>query len=60
MSKVTNYLKEVKAEMAHVTFPTRRQTSAFTLVVIILSLGVALYLGLADYVFRVLLGSFFK
>lgn len=60
MSKVTNYLKEVKAEMAHVSFPTRAQAMMFTTVVIILSLTVAVYLGLADYLFRIVLGNFFK
>jgi preprotein translocase SecE subunit len=60
MSKVTNYLKEVKAEMAHVSFPTRKKAMMFAGIVIVISLGVSLYLGLADYVFRIVLGSFFK
>jgi len=60
MSKITDYLKDVKAEMAHVSFPTRKQTMLFTGVVIVISLGAALYLGLADYVLRLGLGNFFK
>lgn len=60
MSKVTNYLKEVKAEMAHVSFPTRKQAMMFTSVVIVLSFAVAIYLGLVDYLFRIVLGNFFK
>ncbi|HEY4512666.1 MAG TPA: preprotein translocase subunit SecE [Candidatus Paceibacterota bacterium] len=60
MSKIGNYLKEVKAEMAHVSWPTRKQTILFTGVVIALSLGMAIYLGLVDYIFNLALGNFFK
>lgn len=60
MSKISTYLSEVKAEMSHVSFPTRKQAMISTGVVIVLSLGVALYLGLADYLFRAVLGNFFK
>ncbi len=57
--KINDYLKEVKAEMAHVSFPTRKQTMMFTGVVIVLSLAVAAYLGLVDYIFKMLVGGFF-
>ncbi|MBP9711229.1 MAG: preprotein translocase subunit SecE [Candidatus Pacebacteria bacterium] len=45
------YLKEVRAEMKHVSWPTRQQTIVYTLVVIGISLATAVYLGLLDYVF---------
>lgn len=57
--KITDYLKEVKSEMAHVSFPTRKQTTVFTSVVIVLSIGMAVYLGLVDYVFNLLVGGLF-
>ncbi len=60
MSKITNYFKEVKAEMVHVSWPSRKQTTLFTLVVVILSLAVAIYLGLLDYVLRIGVGEFFN
>lgn len=60
MSKIGNYLKEVRSEMAHVSFPTRNKTMLFTAVVIVISLGMAAYLGLVDYVFRIILGGIFK
>lgn len=47
-----NYLKEVKVEMSHVAFPTKRQTTIFTIFVIIISLGVAVYLGIFDFIFE--------
>ncbi len=56
--KITDYLKEVKAEMAHVSFPSRKQTILFTSVVIVLSLGMAIYLGLVDYALNQLVGKF--
>jgi preprotein translocase subunit SecE len=46
-----NYFKEVRAEMKHVSWPTRRQTVVYTLVVIAVSLVTAVYLGLLDYLF---------
>lgn len=47
-----NYLKEVKVEMSHVAFPTKRQTIIFTIFVIMISLGIAIYLGIFDFVFK--------
>jgi len=43
------YLKEVWAEMKHVSWPSRRQTLIFTIVVVIISVGTSLYLGLSDF-----------
>ncbi len=45
------YLKDVRAEMKHVSWPTRRQAVTYTLVVIAVSLATAIYLGLLDYFF---------
>ncbi len=36
--------------MRHVSWPTRTQTIIYTIVVIAVSLGVAVYLGVWDYV----------
>ena len=45
------YLKEVRAELKHVSWPTRTQTIMYTVVVIAISLAAAVYLGLFDYLF---------
>ena len=50
-----NYFKDVRAEMKHVSWPTRRLTIVYTAVVVGVSLGVAIYLGLLDYVFSAIL-----
>jgi preprotein translocase subunit SecE len=51
MSKLSNYITETRGEMKHVTWPTRRQALAYTAVVILISIFVALFLGLFDYIF---------
>jgi preprotein translocase subunit SecE len=45
------YFKDVRAEMKHVSWPSRRLTIVYTAVVIAISLATAIYLGLLDYVF---------
>lgn len=52
----TNYLKETKAELRQVSWPTRRQAINYTLVVIGLGVVTALLLSLSDIVFSYLLG----
>ncbi|HEY4499297.1 MAG TPA: preprotein translocase subunit SecE [Candidatus Paceibacterota bacterium] len=51
MTKATDYLKETKAEMKHVNWPTRKQSIAFTAIVIGITIAFALYLGVFDYLF---------
>jgi preprotein translocase subunit SecE len=55
---VTSYFKEVRAEMKHVSWPTRRLTVVYTAVVIGVSLAVAVYLGLLDYIFTAIIQKF--
>jgi len=45
------YFKQVRSEMKHVSWPSRRKTLVFTVAVIAISLAVAAYLGLLDFVF---------
>ena len=51
MSKFGQYIKETKAEMKNVTWPTRKQTVGFTVAVLIVSIFVAYYLGFFDFLF---------
>lgn len=48
---ITNYIKDVRAEMKHVSWPSRRLTTIYTIVVVVISLAVAAYLGALDYIF---------
>ena len=56
--KLFDYMKDVKAELKHVSWPTSRQATYFTLLVIALSLVTAYFLGLFDFIFTKLLGIF--
>ena len=51
MAGIGQYLKETQGELRHVSWPTRAQTIVYTLLVAAISIGIALYLGLFDYVF---------
>jgi len=51
-----SYIKETKAEMKHVSWPTRRQVVMYTAIVIAVSLVTALLLGLFDFIFSRSLG----
>ena len=53
--KITDYIKESRGELKHVSWPTRKQTIAFTVVVIVISIATSLYLGLFDIVFTYIL-----
>ena len=48
-SKFSQFLREAKAELKKVKWPTRKELLASTAVVIVLSLLVAFYLGLVDF-----------
>ncbi len=60
MSSLMNFIREAKAELKKVTWPTRRQIWYWTLIVIVFTLCVSLYLGLVDFLlawlFSTLLG----
>jgi preprotein translocase subunit SecE len=51
MSRLVAFLRDVKIELARVSWPTRKQTIQYTLAVIIMSIAVALFLGAWDTLF---------
>jgi preprotein translocase subunit SecE len=46
-----DYLRDTKAELRHVTWPTRRQALSYTIIVLSVSIGTGLFLGLLDFIF---------
>jgi preprotein translocase subunit SecE len=48
---IGQYLKDTRGELRHVAWPTRMQTIVYTIFVALISVGVALYLGLFDFIF---------
>ncbi len=58
IDKTIVFLKEVRLEMKKVNWPTKKETVKYTLIVIGISLGVALYLGGLDFLFIALRNKF--
>jgi preprotein translocase subunit SecE len=58
MNRLVNYLKDTRAELAHVSWPTRRQSLVITGAVILVSLATAIFLGFFDYLFSLILQKF--
>jgi len=52
LSKVIDFLKDVRIELAKVSWPTRQETVKYTLIVIGVSIAFALLLGLLDAFFQ--------
>lgn len=51
MAGIGQYLKDTHGELRHVAWPTQTQTIVYTVLVAIISVIVAAYLGLFDFLF---------
>lgn len=52
---IGEYIRDTRGELKHVSWPTRKQAIAYTALVVAISLAVAAYLGLFDYIFSLAL-----
>lgn len=52
------YLRDSKGELAHVSWPTRSKATLYTVLVVVLSILTAVYLGLFDSLFVFLIKTF--
>lgn len=52
---ITEYIKDTRNEMSHVTWPTRKQAIIYSVAIIFICIVVAFVLGLFDYIFASLL-----
>lgn len=50
---LTDYIRDTKGELKHVSWPTRKQAIVFTLLTIVLSVALAFFLGFFDLIFSV-------
>lgn len=57
MEKISQFLKEVRNELAKVSWPTKGQIIQYTAIVIAISLAMAVFLGLLDFVFEWILNK---
>jgi preprotein translocase subunit SecE len=58
--RARRFLAEVRNEMARVTWPTRREVYATTLVVILTSIFFGLYLASVDFILNNLIGWVYR
>lgn len=56
--KIINFFIESRRELKKVKWPTKSEALQYTLIVIIISLIVAIYLGSLDFIFSNLLKKF--
>lgn len=47
----SQYIKDTRAEMQHVAWPTQTQTIVYTLLVVLISIAISLYIGFFDFLF---------
>lgn len=57
MHNFISYLKNVRAELRHVVWPSTKQALIHTSLIIVVSVFAALYIGLLDYLFTSGAGS---
>ena len=57
--KLVTFIQEARQELRRVNWPTRAETVRLALIVVGMSLGLALFLGLFDYLFTIGITRFF-
>lgn len=60
MSSFIDYLKDTKEEIGHVSWPTQKQATVYTALVIGISVVVAIFLAAFDFIFSYALNWFIK
>ncbi|MBT3538962.1 preprotein translocase subunit SecE [Candidatus Parcubacteria bacterium] len=56
MNKLIKYIRESIGELKKVTWPTKKQTTTYTIVVVAMSIGVAIFFAILDWFFNLGLG----
>ncbi len=57
MKKLIEYLKNVRVEMAKVSWPSRQEVASATLLVVVLSVAVSLFVFACDKVLNFVIGN---
>ena len=58
MNKLINYIKDTRGELKHVSWTTKKQSVWFTVIVIVVSLLTAAFLGFFDFILSLGLDNF--
>ncbi len=56
MNKVTTYFREALYELRKVTWPTKKQTINYSIIVIAITIFTAIFFAALDYIFTWMLG----
>lgn len=59
-TKLTNYVKEATIEMKKVIWPTKKQTINYTVIVVAMSVGIAVFFSVLDKILGYGLNSIIK
>jgi preprotein translocase subunit SecE len=54
---IVRYFKETRAELRKVTWPTREEAKNLTMIIVAVTLAMATFLGLLDFVFQKVAGG---
>lgn len=54
-NRIVRYFKETRAELRKVSWPTRRQATNLTLIVLAVTVAMAIFLGAVDLLFTTVL-----
>ena len=60
LDKIKNYFVGSISEMKKIIWPNKKQIKIYTILVVAMSLGVALFFGILDYIFNLGLGQLIK
>jgi preprotein translocase subunit SecE len=58
--QAVQFFRDVRSELRKVTFPTRKETVASTVVVLIAVFAVSMYLGVVDFVLSIVIRSILR
>jgi len=50
---IINFLHETKTELKKVSWPTKKETLRHTALIIVISVALAAFIGLVDYIFTI-------
>jgi preprotein translocase subunit SecE len=55
---IIGYLRDARGELKHVSWPTRSQAINYTVLVLAISIGTGIFLGILDFLFSRVISRF--
>jgi preprotein translocase subunit SecE len=54
---IVKYIQETRAELRKVTWPTREEAKNLTMIIVAVTVAMAVFLGLLDFIFQEIVGG---